>query len=254
MTPILELRDLRKSFGRTEVIRGASLSVRAGERLAIIGPNGAGKSTLFHLVSGRFAPTSGEVWLQGRRIDGLSPHQVRRLGLARSFQVTNLFPRLTAYENLQCAVMGAMGLRYRFLQRLSGLREVRAQAEDLVARLRLQDQRDVPAQHLAYAQQRALEIGLAVAGDAPVVLLDEPTAGMSHSETAHFTALVRELTEGRTLVLVEHDMGVVFDLADRVAVLAGGEFIACDTPQRVRADERVRQAYLGGDALAREEG
>ncbi len=254
MTPILELRDLRKSFGRTEVIRGASLSVRAGERLAIIGPNGAGKSTLFHLVSGRFAPTSGEVWLQGRRIDGLSPHQVRRLGLARSFQVTNLFPRLTAYENLQCAVMGAMGLRYRFLQRLSGLREVRAQAEDLLARLRLQDQRDVPAQHLAYAQQRALEIGLAVAGDAPVVLLDEPTAGMSHSETAHFTALVRELTEGRTLVLVEHDMGVVFDLADRVAVLAGGEFIACDTPQRVRADERVRQAYLGGDALAREEG
>ncbi len=254
MTPILELRDLRKSFGRTEVIRGASLSVRAGERLAIIGPNGAGKSTLFHLVSGRFAPTSGEVWLQGRRIDGLSPHQVRRLGLARSFQVTNLFPRLTAYENLQCAVMGAMGLRYRFLQRLSGLREVRAQAEDLVARLRLQDQRDVPAQHLAYAQQRALEIGLAVAGDAPVVLLDEPTAGMSHSETAHFTALVRELTEGRTLVLVEHDMGVVFDLADRVAVLAGGEFIACDTPQRVRADERVRQAYLGGDAPAGEEG
>ncbi len=254
MTPILELRDLRKSFGRTEVIRGASLSVRAGERLAIIGPNGAGKSTLFHLVSGRFAPTSGEVWLQGRRIDGLSPHQVRRLGLARSFQVTNLFPRLTAYENLQCAVMGAMGLRYRFLQRLSGLREVRAQAEDLLARLRLQDQRDVPAQHLAYAQQRALEIGLAVAGDAPVVLLDEPTAGMSHSETAHFSALVRELTEGRTLVLVEHDMGVVFDLADRVAVLAGGEFIACDTPQRVRADERVRQAYLGGDALAREEG
>ncbi len=254
MTPILELRDLRKSFGRTEVIRGASLSVRAGERLAIIGPNGAGKSTLFHLVSGRFAPTSGEVWLQGRRIDGLSPHQVRRLGLARSFQVTNLFPRLTAYENLQCAVMGAMGLRYRFLQRLSGLREVRAQAEDLLARLRLQDQRDVPAQHLAYAQQRALEIGLAVAGDAPVVLLDEPTAGMSHSETAHFSALVRELTEGRTLVLVEHDMGVVFDLADRVAVLAGGEFIACDTPQRVRADERVRQAYLGGDAPAGEEG
>ncbi len=254
MTPILELRDLRKSFGRTEVIRGASLSVRAGERLAIIGPNGAGKSTLFHLVSGRFAPTSGEVWLQGRRIDGLSPHQVRRLGLARSFQVTNLFPRLTAYENLQCAVMGAMGLRYRFLQRLSGLREVRAQAEDLLARLRLQDQRDVPAQHLAYAQQRALEIGLAVAGDAPVVLLDEPTAGMSHSETAHFTALVRELTAGRTLVLVEHDMGVVFDLADRVAVLAGGELIACDKPQRVRADERVRQAYLGGDALAGEEG
>ncbi len=249
MTAILELRDLRMAFGRTEVIRGASLAVRAGERLAIIGPNGAGKSTLFHLVSGRFAPTSGEVWLQGQRIDGLRPHQVRRLGLARSFQVTNLFPRLTVYENLQCAVMGALGYRYRLLQRLSGLRDVRAQAEALLERLRLQEQRDVPAQHLAYAQQRALEIGLAVAGDAPVVLLDEPTAGMSRSETAHFTALVRELTEGRTLLLVEHDMGVVFDLADRVAVLAGGEFIACDTPQRVRADERVRQAYLGGAGL-----
>lgn len=249
MSAVLELRDLHKSFGRTEVIRGASLSVQAGERLAIIGPNGAGKSTLFHLVSGRFAPTAGEVWLQGRRIDGLRPHQIRRLGLARSFQVTSLFPRLTVYENLQCAVMGALRLRHRFLQRLSGLRDVNAQADRLLERLRLQDQRDVPAQHLAYAQQRALEIGLAVAGDAPVVLLDEPTAGMSRSETAHFTGLVRSLTEGRTLLLVEHDMGVVFDLADRVAVLDGGEFIACDTPQRVRADPRVRQAYLGRIAL-----
>jgi len=249
VSPILELRDLRKSFGRTEVIRGASLAVDAGERLAIIGPNGAGKSTLFHLVSGRLAPSAGEVWLQGRRIDGLRPHQVRQQGLARSFQVTHLFPRLTAFENLQCAVMGARGVRYAVLRRLSGLRAVNEQADQLLERLGLQAQRDVPAQHLAYAQQRALEIGMALAGDAPVVLLDEPTAGMSRSETAHVTALLRSLTEGRTLLLVEHDMGVVFDLADRVAVLAGGEFIACDTPARVRADARVQQAYLGGTAL-----
>jgi branched-chain amino acid transport system ATP-binding protein len=247
----LELRDVWKRFGRTEIIRGASLSVRAGERVAIIGPNGAGKSTLFNLVSGRLAPSAGEIRLQGARIDGLAPHLIHRRGLARSFQVSNLFARLSVFENLRCAVLWSLGVRYCFWRLLSGLHEANARATELMALLRLERRRDVLALNLTYAEQRALEIGLAIAGGAPVVLLDEPTAGMSRGETRRFVQLIREVTHDRTLLVVEHDMGVVFDLADRIAVLVHGEVIAFDAPAAVRADPRVREAYLGA-ALAGE--
>jgi branched-chain amino acid transport system ATP-binding protein len=247
----LELRDLRKSFGRTEIIRGATMAVRAGERVAIIGPNGAGKSTLFHLISGRLAPSAGEVRLHGERIDGLPPHRIARRGLARSFQVNNLFPRLSVFENLRCAVLWSLGYRYAFWRLLSGLHDANERARSLLALLRLEPRRDVLAMNLAYAEQRALEIGLAIAGGAEVVLLDEPTAGMSQSETARFVELIREVTAGRTLLAVEHDMGVVFGLADRIAVLVHGEIVAFDTPEAVRADPRVQEAYLGS-ALAQE--
>ena len=241
----LELRDVCKSFGRTEIIRGASLAVRAGERVAIIGPNGAGKSTLFHLISGRLSPSSGQILLGGQRIDGLPPHRIYRRGLARSFQVSNLFPRLSVAENLRCAVLWSLGYRYTFWRFLSRLDDANERVESLLRRLRLEARRDVLAMHLSYAEQRALEIGLAVAGGAEVVLLDEPTAGMSQSETLRCVSLIRELTEGRTLLAVEHDMGVVFGLADRIAVLVYGEVIAFDTPEAVRADPRVQEAYLG---------
>ncbi len=243
--PALELRGLRKAFGRTQVIRGATLALRPGERVALIGPNGAGKSTLFDLVSGRAAPDAGEVRLGGRRIDGLPPYQVRRLGLARSFQVSRLFGRLSVFDNLRCALLWPLGVGHACWRSLDGQSEVNARAEGLIARLHLAPRRDTPAAQLSYAEQRALEVGLAVAGGAPIVLLDEPTAGMSRSETQRFVALVRELTEGRTLLVVEHDMSVVFGLADRVAVLVQGEVIAFDTPEAVRADPRVREAYLG---------
>ena len=241
----LELRDVRKRFGKTEIIRGASLKVNAGERVAIIGPNGAGKSTLFNLISGRFAPSSGEILLNGARIAGLPPHRINRAGLARSFQVSNLFPRLSVFENLRCALLWSMGYRYAFWRFLAGLRDANERAEELMAMLRLERRRDVLAMNLTYAEQRALEIGLTIAGGANVVLLDEPTAGMSKSETRRFVQLIRDVTVGRTLLTVEHDMGVVFGLADRIAVLVYGEVIAFDTPEAVRADPRVQEAYLG---------
>jgi len=219
--------------------------VRPGERVAVIGPNGAGKSTLFNLISGRFAPSSGEIYLHGQRIDGKQPFEINRAGLSRSFQITNIFPKLSVFENLRCSVLWSMGYRYSFLRFLSRMDDVNARAEQLLAQIRLERRRDTLAVNLTYAEQRALEIGITIAGGASVILLDEPTAGMSNSETGRFIQLIREVTEGRTLLTVEHDMGVVFGLADKIAVVVYGEVIAFDTPERVRADPRVQEAYLG---------
>jgi branched-chain amino acid transport system ATP-binding protein len=241
----LELKGLRKNFGKTEIIRGVDLAVRAGERIAVIGPNGAGKSTLFNLISGRLAPTSGEVRLDGRRIDGLRPYEINRLGLSRSFQITNIFPKLSVFENLRCGVLWSLGYRYTFLRFLSRLDDANARAEELMRQVGLEPKHDVLAMNLTYAEQRALEIGVTIAGGAGVILLDEPTAGMSKTETAHFIALIKEVTVGRTLLTVEHDMGVVFGLADKIAVVVYGEVIAFDTPAAVRANARVQEAYLG---------
>jgi branched-chain amino acid transport system ATP-binding protein len=241
----VELRDLRKSFGKTEIIRGTSLAVKPGERVAIIGPNGAGKSTLFNLISGRFGPTSGEIRLRGERIDGKPPYEIARRGLARSFQVSNLFTRLSVFENVRCAVLYSMGYRYAFWRFLADLKDANERAEQVLKMIKLERRRDHLAMNLTYAEQRALEIGITIAGGADVVLLDEPTAGMSRSETGRFVELIREITVGKTLLTVEHDMGVVFGLADKIAVLVYGEVIAFDTPDAVRANARVQEAYLG---------
>ena len=243
--PALELRDLRKNFGKTEIIRGVNLSVGRGERVGIIGPNGAGKSTLFNLVSGRLAPSSGQVLLNGQRIDGKRPFEVQRLGLSRSFQITNIFPNLSVFENLRCSVLWSLGYKYSFLRLLSGLHDANALARQWMERVQLDTRRDMLAANLSYAEQRALEIGITLASGAKVVLLDEPTAGMGRAETTRFVQLIKEVTEGRTLLTVEHDMGVVFDLADKIAVVVHGEIIAFDTPERVRANPRVQEAYLG---------
>jgi len=249
----VELRDVRKSFGKTEIIRGASLAVRPGERVAIIGPNGAGKSTLFNLISGRFGSTSGDILLHGQKIDGLKPYEITRKGLARSFQVSNLFTRLSVFENLRCAVLWSLGYKYSFWRFLADAKDANDRAEEVMNMIKLHKRRDVLAMNLTYAEQRALEIGITIAGGASVVLLDEPTAGMSKSETARFVNLIREVTVGKTLLTVEHDMGVVFGLADKIAVLVYGEVIAYDVPEAVRANARVQEAYLGtaaGDAEA----
>ncbi len=245
MTAALELTGLTKSFGLAQIIRGVTLEVGEGERHAIIGPNGAGKSTLFHLISGRIRPTSGEIRLEGRRIDGLAPFEIYRRGLARSFQITNIFPRLSVYENLRCATLWSLGYRYAFWRPIDGLSDVREKTEWLMDEIGLSARRDVPAGVLSYAEQRALEIGVTVAGGARVILLDEPTAGMNASESAQAVALIRKVSEGRTLVMVEHDMGVVFDLADRISVLVYGRIVASDTPERIRENAEVQEAYLG---------
>jgi branched-chain amino acid transport system ATP-binding protein len=241
----VELTDVRKSFGRTEIIRGASLQVNAGERVAIIGPNGAGKSTLFNLISGRFHATSGSIKVHGKDIAGLAPYEINRMGLARSFQVSNLFVRLSVFENIRCAVLWSMGYRYAFWKFLADLKDANDRTDEVLKMIRLDKRRDVLAMNLTYAEQRALEIGITIAGGAGVILLDEPTAGMSRSETTRFVQLIREVTAGKTLLTVEHDMGVVFGLADRIAVLVYGEVIAFDVPEAVRANPKVQEAYLG---------
>ncbi len=243
--PALELCALHKRFGKTDIIRGVDLRVATGERVAIIGPNGAGKSTLFNLISGRFEPSSGEVLLHGQRINGKKPYEINRLGLSRSFQITNIFPKLSVFENLRCGVLWSLGYGYTFLKFLVDLDDANARAQQLMAMIGLAHKRDVLAINLTYAEQRALEVGITIGGGASVILLDEPTAGMSRSETARFIELIKEVTEGKTLLTVEHDMGVVFGLADKIAVLVYGELIAFDTPEAVRGDARVQEAYLG---------
>jgi branched-chain amino acid transport system ATP-binding protein len=245
MTYALELKDLRKSFGKTEIICGVNLAVSAGERIAIIGPNGAGKSTLFNLISGRFAPTSGDVLLNGVRLNGKKPFEINRLGLSRSFQITNIFPKLSVFENLRCGVLWSLGYKYTMFKFLADLDDANERADELMEMIKLDKKRDVLAMNLTYAEQRALEIGITIAGGANVILLDEPTAGMSKSETSRFINLIKSVTVGKTLLTVEHDMGVVFGLADKIAVVVYGEMLAFDTPDAVRANAKVQEAYLG---------
>ena len=241
----LELKDLRKSFGKADIIRGINLAIPPGERVGIIGPNGAGKSTLFNLISGRFEPTSGDVLLNGQRLNGKRPFEINRLGLSRSFQITNIFPKLSVFENLRCGVLWNLGYKYTFLKFLADLDDANERAIELMQMVNLDRKRDVLAMNLTYAEQRALEIGITIAGGASVILLDEPTAGMSKTETSRFIKLIKDVTVGKTLLTVEHDMGVVFGLADKIAVVVYGELLAYDTPEAVRANARVQEAYLG---------
>ena len=243
--PALHIEGLRKSFGKTEIIRGIDLSIGRSERHAIIGPNGAGKSTLFNLITARFAPSAGKVALHGQVLAGLAPYQINRLGLSRSFQITNIFPKMSVFENVRCALLWSKGYKYSFWNLVGRSQDLTDGADAILEQINLSARRDLPAGVLSYAEQRALEIGITIAGGADVIMLDEPTAGMSHSETDYIVDLIRKVTEGKTLVMVEHDMGVVFGLADRISVLVYGEIIATDTPERVRANPKVQEAYLG---------
>jgi branched-chain amino acid transport system ATP-binding protein len=243
--PALELRDLHKHFGQTEVIRSVSLVVQPGERVGIIGPNGAGKSTLFNVISGRDALSAGQILLSGQRIDGKQPYEIQRLGLSRSFQVSQVFAQLSLFDNLRCGVLWRMGLRYTFLKWMVDLDDANRQTEQVLAQVGLEKKRHTLAGHLTYAEQRALDIGITLAGNADVVLLDEPTAGLSRSEARAFTGLIAAATQGKTLLIVEHDMSVLSGLVDKIAVLVGGQLLAFDAVELVRADPRVQAAYLG---------
>ena len=249
MTPAIQMIDLCKSFGATEIIRGVSLDIPKGERHAIIGPNGAGKSTLFHLISGRYPPTAGQIRLNGEDVAYKAPYEINRKGLSRSFQVTNIFPRMSVFENVRCGVLWSLGYKYSFWQQVGRLRDANEKTDQILEEIGLAERARIPAGVLTYAEQRALEIGVTIAGGAEVIMLDEPTAGMSHSETGQAVDLIRKVSEGKTLVMVEHDMGVVFDLADRISVLVYGEIIASGTPEQIRGDKAVQEAYLGEEIV-----
>ena len=239
---------MQKSFGNTSVIRDVNLTVLKGERHALIGPNGAGKTTLFNLISGYVTPTVGSILLKDEIVSGLPPYQINRRGLSRSFQVSNVFANMSVWENIRCALLWATGHRYAFWKNIDNLPEVRERTAQILQDINLISRRDMPAGLLAYAEQRTLEIGITIAGGADVILLDEPTAGMSRAETERAVALIRRLTEGRTLLIVEHDMSVVFGLADRISVLVYGQIIASGTPEEIRGNPKVKEAYLGEEA------
>ncbi len=247
---ILSLRGVRKAFGPTEIIRGVDLSLRPAECHALIGPNGAGKSTVFHLISGNLRPSAGEIVFDGRRIDGRSPQEVNRLGLSRSFQITNIFPKLTVFENLRLAVMRPYGLQYRLWSLVGRERRINEETERLLEQVRLQRRAQAIAGEMSYSEQRSLEIAMTLASDPKAILLDEPMAGMSNEETAYTAELIRSVTRGRALLIVEHDMKVVFSLCDRISVLVYGEVIATGTPGEIRANAAVKEAYLGEEVSA----
>ena len=248
MSAAIELIGVRKSFGATEVIRGVDLAVEDGELHAIIGPNGGGKSTLFNLITGKYRVSSGRIMLRGEDTTNQPPFEINRKGLSRSFQVTNIFHRMSVFENLRCAVLWSLGYKYSFWRAVDRRRDIRERTETILELVGMSAKRHMPAGLLSYSDQRALEIGITVAGDAEVILLDEPTSGMSRSETQQAVELIRKVSQGKTLVIVEHDMGGVFDLADRISVLVYGQIIACDTPEGVRRDPAVQEAYLGTEA------
>lgn len=250
--PILSLDAVRKSFGRTEIIRGATLDVCDGEIHALIGPNGAGKSTLFHLISGLLTPSSGRITFRGHRIDGRRPAEIARMGLARSFQQTRAFDEMTVAENLAVAAMWSRGERGAIHRATTSMRAVTDRVEEVLELVGLTTYRDAPVSDLAYSESRSLEVALAVAGDPRLVLLDEPTAGMSRAETEVATDVIRRIAKGRTVVLIEHDMNVVFDLANTVSMLVYGSVLVHGTPAEVRENEHVRQAYLGHAATVTE--
>ena len=241
-------RESKSQSDYVYALKDINFDVQQGEVLGVIGRNGAGKSTTFNLISGRFPVSAGSISLNGSDITNKEPQVINRLGLSRSFQITNIFPKLSVFENLRCSVLWALGYRYSFFRRMSALNDVRESAEKTLTMIGLENRREKMAGELTYAEQRALEIGITIASGANVILLDEPTAGMSRSETDAAVALIHRVTEGKTLLMVEHDMGVVFNIADRISVLVYGQVIATGTPNEIRMNKKVQEAYLGSES------
>ncbi len=245
MTDALELIGVYKNFGATEIIRGVDLKIKRGELHAMIGPNGAGKSTLYNLISGMYRVTDGSILLNGNDITNKEPYDINRMGLSRSFQVTNIFPKMSVFENVRNGLLYHSGCKYAFWRFVNRRKDVTERTHEVLKSLDLYNKRDVPVMLLPYADQRALEIGITIAGGAEVILLDEPTSGMSHSETEQAVELIRSISKDKTVVVVEHDMGVVFDLAERISVLVYGKIITTDAPDNIRNNPEVQEAYLG---------
>jgi branched-chain amino acid transport system ATP-binding protein len=242
---ILGTIDLHKDFGSQKIINGISLSIGRGSRHAILGPNGAGKTTLFNLLSGFHKATSGRIIFKGNDITGLSPYRINRLGIARSFQITNVFPKLSVFENVRTVLMSKHKIRFNFLKNIRKWKNLEQETDAILEQIGLREKKEAQAGFLSYGEQRALEVGLTVASDPEVILLDEPTAGMSIDETRQAIKLIDKVTQGKTLVIIEHDMEVVFTLADVITVIYYGTVVATGSPEEIRANQKVREAYLG---------
>ncbi len=242
---ILETKALYHDFSGLEVLFDVNLEVNEGERHAIIGPNGAGKTTRFNVITGTYVPSKGQVFFKGKEVTGSKPHQMIRLGMGRSFQITSTFDRLTTFQNIRMGIMSRRGIRFNLFRKVDKMQDVTRETDEVLRRINLHGERDLPAGVLSYGKHRSLEISMALATDPEVVMLDEPTAGMSKDETHYAVELIRKLTEGKTAVIIEHDMDVVFSLADRITVIHLGTILACGPPGEIRENQAVKDAYLG---------
>jgi branched-chain amino acid transport system ATP-binding protein len=242
---ILETKGLCHDFGGLDVLSDVKLEVKEGERHALIGPNGAGKTTLFNVITGTYKPSGGEVFFKGKDVTGFKPHQLVRLGMGRSFQITSTFTWLTAFQNIRMGILSKRGIRFNLFRKIDKMQDLTEETDRVLKRINLDGERDIPASMLSYGKHRSLEISMALASDPDLVMLDEPTAGMSKDETHYAVELIRKITEGKTVVIIEHDMDVVFSLADRITVLHLGRLLATGTPDEVRENQDVKDAYLG---------
>jgi len=245
MSEYLHIQNIHKDFSGLKVLTGVDFQVREKERHAVIGPNGAGKTTLFNIISGKFKPSSGAILFKGEDISGKPPHLLNRQGLSRSFQITNVFQELSVFDNILSGARSHYGLRYHFLKQPVLDRTITEKVEEIVAEVGLSEVKNQPASSLSYGLQRALEIGITLSTEPELILLDEPTAGMTREETEQAIKMIDQVTAGRTLIIIEHDMEVVFSLADTISVLHYGTILVSDTPEKIRNDQRVKDAYLG---------
>ncbi len=242
---ILETKSISHDFSGLKVLFDVNFEVNEGERHAIIGPNGAGKTTLFNVITGTYHPSEGDVYFKGKKVTGFKPHKMVRRGMGRSFQITSTFSRLTAFQNIRMGILSKRDIRFNMLRMLDKMQDVTAETEEVLKRINLDGERDIPAGQLSYGKSRSLEISMALATDPDLVMLDEPTSGMSVDETHNAVELIRRLTEGKTMVIIEHDMDVVFSLADRITVLHLGTILASGPLEEIRDNQAVKDAYLG---------
>ena len=242
---ILETKAISHDFGGLQVLMDVNLAVKEGERHAIIGPNGAGKTTLFNVITGTYKPSEGTVLFRNKAVTGFPPYKLVRRGMGRSFQITSTFTRLTAFQNIRMGILSKRGIRFNFFNFLDKMDAITRETEEVLKRINLDGERDIPANMLSYGKSRSLEISMALATDPDLVMLDEPTAGMSVDETHNAVELIRKLTEGKTMVIIEHDMDVVFSLADRITVLHLGSILASGPPNEIKENQAVKDAYLG---------
>jgi len=242
---ILRVESLAKDFSGLLVLSRIDVNIMEGERHAIIGPNGAGKTTLFNIITGFWRPNKGRISFRDKDITRWPAHKIARLGLARSFQIINVFPKMTVYENIRSAVISRFNRRFNCTSLLDRDKKTERESDRILDLLRLTDVRNVLAAELSYGRQRQLELALTVARDPILIMLDEPTAGLSSEETRKAIPFIKQIVEGKTLVIVEHDMDVVFNLADRITVLNDGRVLATGSPDEIRNSPDVKNAYLG---------